>query len=67
MVVMIDTDEHTFKESVQSFVDSLQSHNVNIEGTDEISESLYDVRTERLPIQVQMAGIQELPFPQHTI
>ena len=67
MVVMIDADEHTFKEKVQSFVESLMAHNISIEGTDEIAESLYNVRTERLNILVQMAGMQELPFPKHTI
>lgn len=67
IVVMTDADEHDFKDTAQSFADSLRAHGVSFERVDRISESLYNVRTKRPSILIQTAGILELPFPKHTI
>jgi len=67
IVVMVDANRHASAARAKSVIDSLNALGIDIMETQEVEESLYKAKTERLDILVQIVGIKELPFKKHTI
>jgi hypothetical protein len=67
IAIIVDADEHTFNQRAQSVINSLRANRIDIRETHKVAESLYNAKTKKLDVLVQIAGIKGLPFQKHTI
>lgn len=67
IVLIVDANEHPIEQRLQSIVNSLRAHQVNVRSTEAIAESIYRIEVNDLEILSKIAGIMTLPFQSHAM